>query len=192
MPTNQPTGNFVDALQLLINASETFPAIQNLIMAITTLIGVVLVGISLLDMFHMSAGSGSNWSGAQAPTGAGSVTKLFVGSVLVSSAYWMYISGNTFVGTNVSTTSMLYGGNQSTYCDQAKYAVFFFVAIVGQIAFVRGWIYISKFMNNSRQEGLGMGITFILGGTMCYFLPDVGELLAEWFGLSMSVNVLCS
>ena len=62
MPTSTPasSGNFIDALQLLVNASEAFPAIQILIMSITTLIGVIMVGTALMDMFYMSAGTGTN------------------------------------------------------------------------------------------------------------------------------------
>lgn len=188
-----PSGNFIDALQLLINASESFPAIQAFVMAISILIGVVMVGVSLIDMYHMAAYSGgSNWSGSQAPTPAGVLSKMFIGGILATSAYWMYIGGNTLVGTNVSTSSMLYGGVQNTACDRAQYAVFFFVALVGQIAFVRGWIYVNRYMNNSRSEGLGMGVTFIVGGILCYFLADVGQLLAEWLGINMSLQVFCS
>lgn len=193
MPTTTTaTGNFIDALQLLVNASESFPAIQSLILVITTIIGVLMVGGSLIDMFYMSANNSANWNGQQAPTGPGVITKFLIGGVLVSSAYWMYIAGNTLVGQNVNTSAMLYGGPVTTYCDKAKYAVFFFVALVGQIAFVRGWMLVSRYMNNPRNESLSMAITFIIGGVLCYFLPDVGEILAEWFGLSMSVSVFCS
>lgn len=190
--TTASSGNFIDALQLLVNASEAFPAIQMLIMSIATLIGVIMVGTSLMDMFYMSAGTGTNWSGASAPTSGGVITKFFVGGILVSSAYFLYISGNTFIGTNVSTSAMLYGTPPNTYCDQAKRAVFSLVGLVGLVAFVRGWIVISKVMNQSRSEGLGMGITFIIGGTLCYFLPDLGELLAEWFGLNLNLNPFCT
>jgi hypothetical protein len=190
--TNTGSGNFIDALQLLVNASETFPAIQALTLSIATLIGVIMVGTSLLDMFYLSAGNGASWSGASAPTTAGVVTKFFVGAVLVSSAYFMFISANTFIGTSVNTSAMLYGAPPNTYCDKAKYAVFFLVALVGQIAFVRGWIVISKVMNQSRQDGMSTGITFILGGTACYFLPDLGEMLAEWFGVNLNLNPFCA
>jgi len=186
------SGNFIDALQLLINASDSFPAIQFLILTITTFIGVAFVAKALTDSFYLSANQGANWNGNQAPTGMGVISNLLIGGILSSSAYFMYISGNTFVGQNVNTSAMLYGSVATTYCDKAKYAVFFFVALVGQIAFVRGWMLINHRMNNPKSEGLGMGLTFIIGGTTCYFLSDVGEILAEWFGVTASVTVFCS
>lgn len=193
MPVNQnSSGNFIDALQLLINASDAFPAIQLLIMSITTLIGVNMVGTAMIDMFYLSAGAQANWAGGSMPSGAGVIVKFFIGGILTASAYFMYISGNTFIGTNVATTAMLYGAPATNYCDKAKFAIFFFVALVGQIAFVRGWLLISKVMNQSQKEGIGMGITFILGGTACYFLPDLGSLLARWFGVNLNLNPFCS
>ncbi len=191
MPTST-SGNFVDALQLLINASASFPAIQFLILGITTFIGVAFVAIALTNSFYLAANQGANWNGSQAPTGLGVISQFLIGGILSSSAYFMYIAGNTFVGQSVNTEAMLYGGTATTYCDKAKYAVFFFVALVGQIAFVRGWMLINHRMNNPKSEGLGMGLTFIIGGTACYFLADVGEILSEWFGVTMSVSVFCS
>jgi hypothetical protein len=189
--TTTATGNWIDALQLLINASASFPAIQVLILVLTTIIGVLLVASSLFNMYHLSAMSGVAMPGSGGPTPLGVLGKFLIGGVLVSSAYWMYIGGNTFIGTNVNTSSMLYGGTATTYCDQAQYAVFFFIALVGQVAFVRGWLYLNRYFNGPRNEGLGMGVTFIVGGVGCYFMPDLGALLADWFGLSMSISVLC-
>jgi hypothetical protein len=185
------TGNWVDALQLLINASGSFPAIQLLIMTISALIGIFFVASSLMHMYSLSAANGASWNGQQPPPPVGVVGQFLIGGVLISSAYWMYIIGNTMVGTSVNTTAMLYGGNVTTYCDQAKYAVFFFVALVGQIAFVRGWILLNAHFNNPRTEGLGTGIAFLLGGAGCYFMADLTAMAADWFGVSVSISVFC-
>lgn len=189
--SNSSAGNapFIDALQLLINASDTFPAIQALFLAATTLIGVVLIGTALMNMVEMSAAT--SWAGNQTPRVKGVLSQLIIGGVLCSSAVWMYIAGNTFVGQSVNTSAMLYGGNASTNCDKAEYAIFFFFALVGQIAFAKGWYTLNRYFNQSAPDGFWMGCWFIVGGVACYFLTDVGEIMAEWFGLTLSTAAFC-
>lgn len=62
-------------------------------------------------------------------------------------------------------------------------AILMFVRLVGVIAFIRGWILLSKTGKEGAQPGtLGKGLTHLLGGILCIHIIGTMDLLAQILG----------
>lgn len=178
-----------DLLQVLINVSYAIPLVMNLVMLISVLIGVMFIGSAMISIWHRSMigmQGGSDTSTVRAIMG-----RLVIGSILVSSLYWLNVMGNTLLmGRPVNGATFLY---QTTGLSQnqqlAIRAIFDLIAMVGYIAVTRGWILLVKFFDNVVRE-YGKAIVFIVFGTLAVYLDEVLEVLGDWTGFHYVGTIL--
>lgn len=171
-----------DALQILINISGAIPLAMNLVMLFATIVGVVMVGTGLMQMYAMSAMD--NRMGAKVDPKAESIaSKLIIGSILISSIYFLQISGQTIFGTAVNGGAFLYqSGGMSANQQAALEAVFSFFMLVGYIAFIRGWFILDQYMNNIISTGVGKAAVHIIFGVLLVYLDQLLQVVADWTG----------
>lgn len=162
-----------DLLSILINFSSILDPLLTLVVVISAIIGVFMVGQALMNAYVLSLENGSHWGGQQA-TVPGIIWSLVIGGILVSPMMAVQIFGNTLFEVSVNGSGMLYQSAGMTETQkQAVAAIFGLFSVTGFIAFIRGWIVLNKHFNGVIKDGVGMGITFIVGGTALVYLDVI-------------------
>lgn len=175
----------VDFFTALENLSKTFGSISFLAVTIAQLIGVVLVfrGIAMYKIFATQS-----LSSAQRGELAGPLVHIVVGAILVYVGGTINVSVETLFGSNVDTSGDLkaYLPPGSDEKWQALLAVLVkYFKLIGLLAFLKGWIILSKMGHAGSQPGsIGKGMTHIVGGILLMNMVETMRLLSCTFGFS--------
>lgn len=174
----------VDFFTALENLSKTFSAISFLVVTIAQIIGVVLVfrGIAMYKIFATQS-----LSSAQRGELAGPFVHVVVGAILIYVGSSIDVSIETIFGSTASEGDIkayLPPGTDEKW--QALLAVLVkYFKLVGLLAFVKGWIILSKMGHAGSQPGsMAKGLTHIVGGILLMNLVDTMRLLACTFGFT--------
>lgn len=175
----------VDFFTALENLSKTFSSISFLVVTIAQIIGVVLVfrGIAMYKIFATQS-----LSSAQRGELAGPFVHIIVGAILIYVGGSIDISVETIFGSATSSAGDLKAylppGTDEKW--QALLAVLVkYFKLVGLLAFVKGWIILSKMGHAGSQPGsMGKGLTHIIGGILLMNLVDTMRLLACTLGFT--------
>lgn len=188
MNPNTNGGNLTDMLQMFVNISGAFPAILMLVQAIFTLIGLVLFGQALLDLYLLNNENAPRRAGKSvSPAGIG--WRVIVSVVLTSLVWWVDVTQNTLGGQAASGGLMMYqGAGLSAVQRVALEAIMGAFALVGYIAFGRGWLLLDKHFNGG-NNGVGASIWHIIGGTILIFMDSWLPRVGSWVGIDF-VNIL--
>lgn len=141
----------VDAAQMLVNFSQSFPAIQTLIVGSAYLLGIAFMFRALYNMkvYGEARAMMSTQSSLKEP-----VAYFVTGAVFIYLPTALDIFMNTTFGTaNILSYQQMPGQNKFEY-GKGFLAVLRLVQLVGLIAFVRGWLLVAK---ASTREGGQMG-----------------------------------
>lgn len=159
-----------DLLTILINFSSILDPLLTLVVIISAIIGVIMVGQALLNAYVLSLDNGHSW-GANTATVPGIIWSLIIGGILVSPIFVVQIFGNTMLDVSVNGSGLLYQSAGLTDAQKAAVkAIFGLFSVTGFIAFIRGWIVLNKHFNGVIKDGVGMGVTFVVGGTALVYL----------------------
>lgn len=171
--------NLITSLQPVIDPALTLVAI------VATLMGVLMVGNALIKAYAMSSDSGA-WRGQGDATIGGVVWSLVIGGILVSSMSAVQMFGNTIFAGDVNGGALLYQSAGMTATQKtAMTAIMALFTLAGYIAFVRGWVILNKHFNGVIKDGVGMGLTHIIGGTILIYLNVFLEVLQNTTGLQV-------
>ena len=171
----------VDAAQMLVNFSQSFPAIQRLIVGAAYLLGLSFMFRALYNMkiYGEARAMMSSQSSLKEP-----VAYFVTGTVFIFLPTALDIFMNTTFGTsNILSYQQMPGQDKFEY-GKGFLAVLRLVQLVGLIAFVRGWILVAKASTQQGgQMGYGKGLTHIIGGVFAINIVGTMQILSNTFGI---------
>lgn len=134
--------------------------------------------------------------GPRGPAGMGTIMTFVAAAMMFNFSDSLGIFSNTLFGDNqmqmraVVSTDVIAEETDRARMETIIEAVMIFVAIVGYIAFLRGWFVLRAFADGQNGATVAQGLTFIIGGTLAI---NLGELInaimttANIEGLSFAV-----
>lgn len=179
--------DFVNVSQALSNLSALFDSLRELTIAISYITGVALIfrGVALYRAFgqHITMQS----RGGEV---AGPMVFIIVGAFLVYLPSTIDNSLVTVFGsTDLSTASSilsLSAGTDNNAFEEVTNVISKYLSLIGLIAFVRGWIILSKMGHSGSQPGsVAKGITHIIGGIFLLNIVETVRLIAQLFGFEV-------
>ncbi len=168
----------------IINLSRAFDSIEQLIVAITYIIGLTLIvrGIMMYRIF-----ANQTFGSAQRGEIAGPMVHLVVGALLLYIPSTLTTSLTTVFGSSdISAAQNLIG--YATLSSTEKWqkltnVVIQYMLLIGLIAFVRGWVILSKMGHSGSQPGsVGKGLVHVIGGILLINIVDTVNILGCTFG----------
>ena len=164
--------------------TEAFDSIETLIVVITYVIGVTLLirGVMMYRIF-----ANQTFGSAQRGEIAGPMVHLFVGALLIYVPSTLDTSLITIFGTaSVKDTSDLINYSSLSGTEQwsaLSGIIVKYMKLLGLIAFVRGWVILSKMGHSGSQPGsMGKGIMHVVGGVLLINGVETFNILSNTFG----------
>lgn len=173
----------IDASQLLINLSSSYPAIFKLVTALCVAsgFGFALRGIYALKIYGETRTMMNPHTSLRPP-----LVYLFVAMALIYFPEGFKMVMQTIYGNSRIENILTYDSGQSVHVTQAIRAVLGLVQIIGIIAFLKGWHHLSKHANHhggGGQSGIGKAITHIIGGILAINIIGTYKVINATFGL---------
>lgn len=174
------TNSTYDAITMLVNLSNSFPALWLMITALSWVIGLVLVmrGVLYLKVYGELRTMTSTQSSLKIP-----VVFISVGCVFL----FLPTAFQTMAMTAFGTSSPIgWSSVNSSINPTVLRAVGGFVQLLGLVSFIRGWMML---VANAQSPGGGHGsfgkaMTHIAGGFFLLNVYAFGTVLWNSFGLS--------
>lgn len=168
----------------LTSLAASFKSILSLLKALSYIIGLTLIvrGIMMYRIFATQT-----MSSAQKGEIAGPLVFLLVGtfllyfpSTLSTSLTTVFGDDNVKGATDLIAYSQLSGmENWNAISD----VVIKYMYLIGMIAFIRGWVILSKMGHSGAQPGsLGKGILHVVGGVLLINIVETFNILATTLG----------
>ncbi|MFI4937811.1 MAG: hypothetical protein ACHQJ6_04795 [Candidatus Berkiellales bacterium] len=177
-------GSSFDLSTAITNLSAAFSNIESLIEAMSYVIGVFFV-VKGMMMFKVLATQ--TLSSAQKGDISGPLIHIFVGTILVWLPSSTMTGLETIFNTNTASAASSLVAYQSLSAVQQwqdiSNVVLQYTKLVGLIAFIRGWIILSKMSGSGSQPGsVGKGMIHVIGGILLINIVDTFNLLAQTLG----------
>lgn len=147
-----------DIGQMIINLSNTMPAIYKLVTSLSYVFGIFLMfqGVNKLKLFAEARMMSPNGASYKGPT-----VYIACGAMLLWFPSATQMGMETFFG---ASSPLAYPASQAIG-HQLYAAVIKVVEVVGAIAFVRGWVLMSQLANQQSQPGtFAKAMTHIIAG----------------------------
>lgn len=176
----------VDIGTMIANLAATASSLQSLVVAASYIIGIGLIIKGVMK--YKSFGHGMN---QHTPPGEGfaPMLSIMVGSILMYLPSIMATSLTTVFGTAAIGSPASVLSYSSTLSSNAQWSqlgaiLINYFQLVGLIAFIRGWMILSKITQQGGQDTVGKALTHIVGGIMLVNLVGTIQILATTFGFS--------
>jgi hypothetical protein len=166
---------------MMVNFSSSYPGIWKLMYGATYLIGLLLVCSSIFSWVRVVDGRSQTKMAVP-------ISQFIIGSALYQFSNAFKMVEDTFAMThnaNILNAAGVSGSGMAGWSAGAIAAVLGFVQILGFIAFVRGWLLLHKYNTGEARDGLGRGITHIVGGVLSVNVRFTVETLANTFAPGM-------
>ncbi|MBI2790827.1 MAG: hypothetical protein HYX61_02615 [Gammaproteobacteria bacterium] len=168
----------------LTNLNNAFTSIEHLIVAVSYVIGLSLM---VRGVMMYKALATQTMSSAQKGEFAGPLVFIIVGGILVYFPSTLTTSlSSVFVTSDISPASELIGYQSlsgSEKWQQISTVVIEYMKLIGLIAFVRGWVILSKMGHSGSQPGsVGKGLIHLIGGVLLINVVETVAILACTFG----------
>lgn len=169
----------------LTNLSYAFTSLRTLLVAFSYVVGAGMVAKGLM-MYRQLANQ--TMSSAQRGELAGPMVWIVIGCILVYFPATLQSTLTTVFGSGeMSAASELIGYGTVSGVErwrEISEVIVMYVRLVGYIAFIRGWIILSKMGHSGTQPGsIGKGVIHIIGGILLVNVIDTVNLLSRTFGL---------
>jgi hypothetical protein len=181
-----------DLGKLLTNLATAFPFATKLITVLVAIVGLIVVARGIGDFYAMAIAPGRRET-----TPLGAFGKLLIGGAMVMMPFLLWKSGNTFVlGGTGETTIFSYRppsqqGDVSAYCQGIDSVVVLFFMMVGVTAIFRGFLLLYQMAGGFKRHVTGEATTFLIAGTVCFFIVDAGNLVGNTLGLKIGFENIC-
>lgn len=170
----------------LTNLSDAVVLIRTLVAAVAWICGIVLIwkGITGFKIFATQT-----FGSAQRGEMSGPIVYLMVGAILcyLPTTYEVglfTIFNKAEVGNEQDLVAYLIPNAEEKWVDIALVLVKYMM-LVGFIAFVRGWLILSKMGQSGAQPGsMGKGLVHVIGGILLMNIPDFMQIMAQTFGFT--------
>lgn len=187
------TSGFPDLVQLLINAGQVAPALLMMLQGIVALMGLYLVGSSLVELWGVSHDNALKYvAGRQRFSVGSALISLFVGAFLtgLSTLHVIGILSRTltdgYVDSRIMPDAMSYGGGASL-ADKgavATIALLSIMQVVGFVALVKSLMTVNRYYNN-QQADLGSATGWALGGLLCWNFKWFADVVNNTLGFNI-------
>lgn len=169
---------------MLNNLTAAFTNVRQLILAISFVCGVTLLvrGVMMYRIF-----ANQTFGSAQRGELAGPLVHMVIGAILMYYPSTVKTTLTTIFGTNTITPADEILAYESVQ-DSEKWArissvVVMYLQLIGYIAFIRGWIILSKMGHSGAQPGsIGKGLIHVIGGILLVNVVATFQILATTFG----------
>lgn len=176
----QQSGTSTNALQMLINISQSYPNITKLVYGVSYLLGLAFMikAVYMLKVYGEQRSMMSTQTSLKGP-----ITLIVVASVLL----WLPSSLHTLIMTAFGHENVLgYTVGASNPLGQAgTYALIYLVQLIGLISFIRGWVYLAQGASGGQgQHTTGKALTHIIGGLLAINVVELTNILWNSFGFT--------
>jgi intracellular multiplication protein IcmC len=169
---------FNDIAGMILHLGGSLDGISTLIAAITYILGIVLIAKGIFKL-RMMADHRSQMM--QPMELGGPLVSIIIGGMLV----WSNTLLDSVTISLWGTASPLdYSPNFTGDFQQVWDVILKIMKIVGFIAFVRGWYYLTRLGSQGQPGMIGKGLTHIVGGTLAYHMGATLNVLGNTFGFS--------
>lgn len=167
---------FNDLAAMILNLGASLEGISNLIAAVTYILGVLLIAKGI---FRLRVMADQRSQMHQPMELGGPLISLLIGGMLIWSNTLLDSMTQTMWGTTspLDYTPSLTGDYIAVWDVILK-----IMQIIGFIAFIRGWYYLTRVGQQSQPGMVGKGLTHIIGGTMAYHMGATINVLMTTFG----------
>ncbi len=171
----------IDVSTMLVNLSQSYAPLQQLITATAYLLGVAfgMKGIYSLKVYGEARTMMASHASIKTP-----LTYLLVAVVFLWLPTAVEVALDTFLGYDSVLGYEALSGPTSIKNSEAGRAILGFVQLVGLVAFIRGWIIIAKSSAQGAQGGMGKGISHILGGVLAFNIVGTMNIIEASLGIS--------
>lgn len=177
-----PTSFSLD--QALANLTASFNGIYSLVVSLSVVIGIFMAVKGVMGFKTIAT---QTFSSAQRGELAGPIIHIVIGVLLIYLPQTTTTGLTTIFGSaSVSASSELIGYNSISH--SAKWqdiadVVLMYTKLIGLIAFIRGWVILSKMAGSQNQPGsVGKGMIHVIGGILLINIVDTFNLLASTLG----------
>lgn len=169
-----------DFQSMLQNLSASYPDLWKLLTAAAYVLGW---GFVLKAVYALKAYGESRTMMSSNASLKGPISYFFAGAMLIFTPKAFVMINTTLFGTpNILSYT---GGGVAQLSQTSVVAVLGVVQIVGLLAFIRGWVYLSKAGEQSGgQPVLGKALTHIVGGAMAINVVQIKDVIWNTFGFS--------
>lgn len=169
---------------MITNLSNAFESIQALVYSLSYVIGLFFFMKGLMGFRSLA---NQTLASAQRGEVMGPAVHIFIGCLLVYVPSTETTSLATVFGTSsISSASQLIGYQSISAVQQWQDiadVIVKYTKLVGLIAFIRGWIILSKMGSSNAQPGsVGKGLIHVIGGVLLINIVDTFNLLACTMG----------
>lgn len=168
----------------LSNLAASVTSLKRLVIALSYVIGLTLIvrGVMMYRVFGTQT-----MSSAQKGELAGPLVFIMVGSFLLYFPSTLSTTLTTVFGDdNIAGVTDLVAYKQISGVEKwgaITDVVVKYMYLIGLIAFVRGWVILSKMGHSGAQPGsLGKGIIHVIGGVLLINIVDTFNILATTLG----------
>jgi len=167
---------FNDLVGMIINLGDSLTGISYLLSALSYLLGVILI---VRGVFKLRVMADHRSQMFQPMEVGGPLVSMFVGAGLIWWPTLLDTMTYTFWG---STSPLDYQPGFGSDFDQVWTVILQIMKIIGFIAFIKGWYYLTRVGEQGAQGMVGKGLTHILGGTLAYHMGPTIHVLMTTFG----------
>lgn len=187
------TSGFPDLVQLLINAGQVAPALLMMLQGIVALMGLYLVGSSLVELWGVSHDNALKYvAGRQRFSTGSALITLFVGAFLtaLSTLQLVGILSRTitdgYVDSRIMPDAMAYsgGGSLADKGAVATIALLSIMQVVGFVALVKSLMTVNRYYNN-QQADLGSATGWAIGGLLCWNFKWFADVVNNTLGFNI-------
>lgn len=169
---------FVDVTQILESIKREVPVLVRFIVALSYTMGVILFTAAIIKL--KAYGNNTVMSSTHA-----NLTVPFVYVIMAMAMVYfptmIDVSSATLLG--ITTESLIaYPGSQGFPLTNLFASVVAIVKLVGYVAFLRGWVILSKLGSNGQHGTLSKGITHIVGGVLAVNILATWEVVRQTLG----------
>ena len=169
---------------MITNLTATAASFEGLVVAVSYITGIAMIFRALA--MYRAFGQTITQTSARGEI-AGPMVFLVVGAALIYLPSTIQSSLQTLFADSSSSPirDMIGYTTVSTFArwNQLSAVIVQYLRLLGLIAFVRGWIMLSKMGHQGSQPGqLSKGITHLVGGIMLFNLVDTINIIAYTFG----------
>lgn len=178
-----PGGGGMDQMVVDVVSNMIGP-MTNLLIAFTWIAGLAFLLMGIMRLTKTAQ------EGPRGPAGFGTIMTFIVSGALFSFGPSMAVFSTSLFGdatvktyANIST-KVISDASDSARVSAVVEAVMAFVAIVGFIAFIRGWFVLRNFADGQQGATLAQGLTFLFGGALAINLGELVNVLQTTVGVS--------
>ena len=184
--------NLDDLLISLGNA--VLPSFIQLIMALMALVGMVIIWSSIAGLYLALQEDYRRPSRENRPMVL--LTRGVIGGLMTIPSVVFWRAGDMLLGGGASTqtTILAYieGSAPTGYCDNFVRAITLTFMAVGAIAIFNAFMAFDDRAKGFNQNGVRVGLGYLIGGIGCFFITDVVAIVAATIGIDTGFPQICT